>query len=202
MEGLLLSAQRVLTVTSRAEFAAHCEEHENIQQRLNRTGLRTYGARYTESEPAKGKQESSTLGQPQQPAGNERVLQHRPKAVSAQVSTSDSASTTEDTHADALSKRVQAIVGRFPAYQGDGIEPQPEQRPREIPCPDCDAKFRNQYVTPCYLNTLSTIIRLSPRSNKHIGRNLTRTSSHCTAVETTFSSMVWLRTGTVKLALV
>lgn len=200
-ETVLLSAQRVLTATPRAEFAAHCEEHENIQQRLNRTGLRTYGARYTEPEPAKGKHESSTSGQPQQRAENERVLQHRPKAVPAQVSTSDSASTTEDIHTDALSKRVQAIVKRFPAYQGDGIEPQQEQRPREIPCPDCDAKFRSQYVTPCYLNTLSIKFCLSPRSNKGIGSNLTRTSYHCTAVETIFSSMVWLRTGTIKLAL-
>lgn len=175
---------------ARAEFAAHCEEHEKIQQRLNRTGLRTYGARYTEGESAKGKQESSPSGQPQQRAANERVLQHRPKAVPAQASTSDSASTTEDIHTDALSKRVQAIVKRFPAYQGDGIEPQQEQRPREIPCPDCDAKFRDQYVTPCYLNTVFITIRLLPRFNKGIGRNLTRTSYHCTAVETTFSSIV------------
>ncbi len=80
---------------------------------------------------------------------------------------------------------MRAIMTRFSPYQGDDIEHQ-EERSREIPCPDCDFKFRDQYVTPHPWR----FKRVSVGTDQGAGRNLRHTFYRCTAVEAISSNTV------------
>ncbi|KAK3305922.1 uncharacterized protein B0T15DRAFT_533864 [Chaetomium strumarium] len=124
-----------------AEFADHCDNHAKIQVQLGRTGKRTYGARYTESESAKDKEPKPEPKRPEHPRAQQTALPVRSKPASTFASTTPAASSPKSPNKTVL-ERVQSIIDRFEPYE-DGVESK-TQRPAELPCPDCDFKLRDK----------------------------------------------------------
>jgi hypothetical protein len=133
-----ISTFNSLTVgPNRVDFTAHCDKHAKLQEQLKRTGQRTYGARYTDEEPTKDPNGKEPEPQPNKPEPPKPQQNNTAKVTALPVRGKTGATTTNKTTIE----RVRGIIARFQPYE-DGVEQAIPQH-AELPCPDCDFKFRN-----------------------------------------------------------